>query len=68
VVSRWPSAVPPWRALRVVEEPLIGFNNLQGSFERDWRFRLVGAPSFSSPTATNSSTATITLRNGRKRS
>jgi hypothetical protein len=43
VVSRLPSAVPPWRALRVVEEPLIGFNDLQGSFERDWRFRLVGA-------------------------
>jgi hypothetical protein len=30
-------------ALRVVEDPLIGFNDLQGGFERDWRSRLVGA-------------------------
>jgi hypothetical protein len=43
MVSRWPSAVPQRRALLVVEDPLIGINDLQGGFESDWRSRLVGA-------------------------
>jgi hypothetical protein len=36
MVSRWPSAVPPRRDLRVVEDLLIGYNDVSGGFEEPW--------------------------------